>query len=184
MVAVAITGVLGVLAFTFFSSSLSSYVKLSKDSEQLTELAQQSQRIAKVLRGLNDIVSAGDNDLTAYAYFSPADQYVSQIRYYKNPAGTSLMADVTRMTADPPAGATIPSSLRTYTVISSFHTVSGVSLFTYLDAGDIVLTTPIADQHMIKAIKINLSVPNVTGSSGQYTSTSLEVALRNRKTNL
>ena len=84
----------------------------------------------------------------------------------------------------PPNGTLITSSARTYTVISNFHTVSGTNLFTYLDTGDVVLTTPISDLNTIKAIRINLAIPSSTGTTGQYTTTSLEVALRNRKTNL
>lgn len=184
LIVILLAGILSITAFTFFSTTFSGYIKLSKDSENLTELAQQSQRLAKVLRGLTDIVTPSDNEISAYAYFSPSDTYVSLIRYYKNPAGTQLMADVTHMNGNPPTGTLIPSSARTYTVITNFHTVSGVNLFTYLDTGDVVLPTPIADQHIIKGIKINLSVPSVDAAAGQYTTTSLVVALRNRKTNL
>lgn len=184
LIAILLASILSMLAFDFFSSSFSQYIKLSKDSESLTELSQQSQRLAKVLRGLTDIVSASDNDLQAYAYFSPSDTYVSLIHYYKNGAGTVLYADVTHMTANPPSGSLISSSTRTYTVISNFYTVSGVNLFTYLDSGDVVLTTPVSDEHIIKGIRLNLSIPSTDAASGQYTTTSLEVALRNRKTNL
>ncbi len=184
LIALLIASILSITAFTFFSTTFLQYLKLDMDATSLNELAEQSQRVAKVIRGLTDIVSASDNDLVAYAYFSPVDQYVSQIHYYKNGAGTVLYADVTHMTANPPSGTLISSSTRTYTIISSFYTISGTPLFTYLNSGDVILTTPIGDQHTIKGIRINLSVRSNNAAVGQYTSTSLEVSLRNRKTNL
>jgi prepilin-type N-terminal cleavage/methylation domain-containing protein len=98
MLAIAIAGVLSIVIFTFFSGTFNQYIRLQKESDAQTELAQQSQRLAKVIRGLTGIISASDNELRAYAYFSPSDAYVSEIRYYKNAAGTILYADVIHMT--------------------------------------------------------------------------------------
>lgn len=184
LIAIVLASILTMTSVAFFSSTFNSYIKLSQDSSQLSQLAQQSQRIAKVLRGLTDIVSLSDNEITVYAYFSPADEFVSQIHYYKNGAGTILYADVTNMTSNPPTGTLITSSTKTFKVIDNFHTVSGTSLFTYLDGGGTAIATPIADQHIVKGIKITLAVPSTDAAAGQYTTTSLQVALRNRKTNL
>ena len=183
LIAISLAGILSVAAYGFFSSSISQYVKLSQDSQNLSDLAAQSQRIAKVLRGLTDITTALDNEIKVYAYFSPVDQYVSEVRYYKNAGGTILYADVTPLTANPPIGTLITANKKTYTIIDPFKTISGTNLFTYLDSGGTTLPTPIADQHTIKGVKINLSVPTIDPVANQVT-TSLQVSLRNRKTNL
>lgn len=184
IIAIFLASILTLTAFGFFNGTFNQYLKLNQDSSALSLLAQQSQRIAKVLRGLTDISSAGDNDLATYAYFSPVDQYVSQVRYYKNNTGTVLYADVTPMTANPPIGTLITSSKKTYTIIDNFYSVSGINLFTYLDSTGNTISTPISDQHIIKGIRINLAIPTTDAVNGTYTTTSLQVALRNRKTNL
>lgn len=188
LIAISLAAVLSTVAIGFFSSSFNNYIKLSKDSTNLSEVASQTQRIARVLRGLTDISDASSaNEITVYAYFSPVDSYVSQVRYYKNAAGTVLYADVTPMTANPPIGTLITANKKTYTIISTFYTVSGTNLFTYLDAAGNALTNPVTDQHTIKGIRINLAVPTIVGKANpanSYTTTSLQVSLRNRKTNL
>ncbi|NBU33035.1 prepilin-type N-terminal cleavage/methylation domain-containing protein [bacterium] len=188
LIALTLAAVLSIVSIEFFSSSFNNYIKLSKDSTNLSEVAGQTQRIARVLRGLTDISDASStNELSVYAYFSPVDTYVSLIRYYKNSEGTVVYADVTPMTANPPNGSLITANKKTYTIISNFYSVSNVNLFTYLNAAGDDLTTPITDQYTIKGIRISLAVPTVVGkntSSSSYTTTTLQVSLRNRKTNL
>lgn len=182
LVVIVVAGVLSTVIYGFFSSSLRQYAGLQEDGTNFTELASQSHRIANVLRGTYDVVSASPNDLVVYAYFSPTDANVSLIHYYKNGAGTQLLADVTNMTANPPIGGTIPSTQKTYTVISNYHTSGSVNLFNYLTVGNVLLSTPIADLHTIKGIEINLAVPNSSKVTDQ--AVSIQVSLRNRKTNL
>lgn len=146
------------------------------------EMAQQSQRIAQVLRGLTDIVSESGNDLTAYAYFSPVDNYVSLTHYYLDSTGKKLMVDVTPMDANPPIGSPIASQKKTYTIISNYYQAPGASLFTYYDANDQVMNLPISDEHSILEIRVNLAEPASHGSGQQTLDT--VVSLRNRKTNL
>jgi type II secretory pathway pseudopilin PulG len=178
--------VLAVLLFivfgTFFTNNLLLYSKYQSDASNFTELANQSQRVADVLRGLTDIISESSNDLSVYAYFSPADTYVSIVHYYLNSSGTKLLADVTPMTANPPTGSPITSSLKTYTIISNYYQAPGTSLFTYYDASGDVLTLPIADEHSIIEIGVNLAEPGSHTANGQQLG--VTVSLRNRKTNL
>lgn len=148
----------------------------------MSDLAQQSQRISKVLRGLTDITTANPNDILIYAYFAPTDAYVSQVRYYRNPTNTAVLADVTQLTANPPIGTLIPATLKTYTVFNNYYQAPGVNLFTYLDSAGSTLATPISDLRSIKGIRVNLAVPQKNTEHSQ--SMLLEVSLRNRKTNL
>lgn len=181
IVAMVLMGIMSATAFLFFNNTFSQYFALQKDGSNFTDLAAQSQRIANVLRGLTDIVSETSNDLVVYAYFSPSDTYTSQIHYYENANGTMLLADVTRMTANPPIGTLITTSTKTYTIISNFYQAPSVNLFTYLGSSGNVLSMPIADEHAIKGIQVNLAAPTSTASSQ---SVQLQVSLRNRKTNL
>ena len=59
---------------------------------------------------------------------------------------------------------------------------SGLSLFTYYDVSGAVLTTPIANQHIITSIGVNLAEPLSHSSSGRQLN--VVVSLRNRKVNL
>lgn len=167
--------------YTFFKSNLFAYLHLQTDASNFTDAAAQSQRISSVVRGLTGVISASDSDIQMYAYFFPSDTYVSQVHYYLNTAQTQLLADVTPMTANPPTGSPITAQKQTYTIVDNFKLSTGVKLFTYLDASNTVLTTPVSDLTAIKAIQINLAVATAEGPN-QIVST--QISLRNRKTNL
>ncbi len=182
LVVISLVAIIVVTFSSFFNNYLILYSKYQQDSLSFTELAAQSQRVSQVLRGLTDIVSESANDLTAYAYFSPVDTYVSQVRYYLNSTGTALLVDVTPMTANPPIGTLITANKKTYTIISRYYQAPGGSLFSYYDASGTALTLPISDEHSILEIQVNLAEPATHTSKGQ--ALSITVSLRNRKTNL
>lgn len=182
MVVISVVAVMFISFGTFFTNYLILYSKYQKDGSSFTELASQSQRIADVLRGVTDIVSASANDLSAYAYFSPQDNYVSLVHYYLNNNGTAIMVDVTPMTANPPVGTPITAQKKTYTIITNYYQAPGGSLFNYYDASGTLMSLPVSDEHSIIEIQVNLAEPGSHTQNGQTLSTT--VSLRNRKTNL
>lgn len=182
LIVISLVAILFITFGTFFTNYLILYSKYQQDGSNFTELANQSQRIADVLRGATDIVSESANDLTVYAYFSPADTYVSLTHYYLNTSGTAVMVDVTPMTANPPIGTPITGSTKTYTIITNYYQPPGGSLFSYYDASGTLLSLPISDEHSILEIQVNLAEPASHTSNGQ--TLSVTVSLRNRKTNL
>jgi len=91
---------------------------------------------------------------------------------------------VTQMTANPPAGTPITSSLKTVNIIDNFYLASNLNTFQYYDSGGTLLTPPISDLHTIKIVKINLAVPSKSPVATSSTTMSVQVSLRNRKTNL
>ena len=183
-VVIVLVGILTIILYTVFNTSFLNYMGLEKDSSQFNTLAQQTQRVATVVRGLTDITTADNTEMQFYAYFSPNDSYVSQIRYYLAGTGPSLIADVTPMTANPPTGNLLTNQKRTYTIIPTVANQPSTPLFEYLDSVGTTLTQPISDLHNIKGVRVNLA-QEMPGSnvSDDYTS-SLTVSLRNRKTNL
>jgi len=181
MIIIVLTGIMVTTFFAFSNDSISQYLALQKDGTDFTDLSYQSQRIGNVLRGLTDITSESADEITCYAYFSPNDAYVSLIHYYKNAGNTQLLADVTPMTANPPIGTLITSQKRTYTIINNFYQASGVSTFVYLDDSGSPMTLPVADEHAIKGIQVNLAA---RGANNSDQTLSVQVSLRNRKTNL
>jgi len=182
LVVISIVAVIFVSFASFFTNYLILYDHYQADGTSFTELSQQSQRVAQVLRGLTDIISESSSSIDIYAYFSPADTYVSQVNYYLNSTNTELLATVTPMTANPPIGTPIPAKAVTYTIIDNYYKASGVNLFNYYDVSDSLLTLPISDEHSIQEIQINLAEPASHNASGQ--TFSVTVSLRNRKTNL
>lgn len=144
-------------------------------------MAQELERISAVLRGLTDIVSANPNSLTAYAYFSPNDSYVSLINYYINSNNNEVLATVTPMTSNPPTGNPITSESRTYTIISNYYQPPGGSLFSYYDISGNLLIPPISNEKTILSIGINLSSPASHNLNGQQLSTT--VTIRDRRVN-
>lgn len=183
-VVMAIALIVSLTAYTIFSTLLNQYFGLQQDSAEFTTLATQSQRVATVVRGLTDIVSASNTDMTIYAYFSPDDTYVSLVHYYLNPAQTTLYADITPMTANPPIGTPIVAQKVTHTIIDDYHPLAGINLFNYLDGSGTILNLPLSDENTVKQIQINLAVPANHPTPNGNQQMSLQVTLRNRKTNL
>lgn len=184
MVVITLIGIVATFSYTVFNSSISDYLTLQKNSLLFGDLSNGSQRIAMVTRGLTDITAANDNDMTLYGYFAPNDTYVSLIKYYLNPTKTTLFADVTPMTANPPTGTPITANKKTYVIIGNFFAKPGVNTFVYLDSVGQTLSTPIADLHTIKGLQINLGVPITSPTADGSRTISVQVSLRNRKTNL
>lgn len=184
VITIALIGMISVVFFTGLNTLMFNYFKQQKTATQFSDLAFASQRVANVLRGTVDFISVGANDVTVYAYFYPNNEYVSQIRYYLNASNTALMADVTPMTANPPSGTPVTSGKKTYTIIPNYFKAPSTDLFTYLDASGNTLAMPIADQHIIKGINVTLAVPKQDSNSTTGQKMTLNVSLRNRKTNL
>ena len=177
---------LGIIMFTSFGIFFNGYLKLytayQADASNFTDLASQSQRISNVVRGIVDIVDPQSNQLTAYAYFSPGDTYTSLVKYYLGPGNKSLLVDVTPMTSNPPIGTPVTAQKVTYTIIPNYNKITGINLFDYFDSTDAQLTPPIANQHTIMSVRVNLAVPTKQTNKGFQMSTT--VSLRNRKANL
>jgi prepilin-type N-terminal cleavage/methylation domain-containing protein len=181
MVVMVITGMMLAAMAVFFKTSLFGYLDMQKTASNFTDLATQSQRIAKVIRGATDIIDPQNNSLELYAYFWPQDSYVSKVKYYLSADSMQLLVDVTPMTANPPIGTPITAGKKTSTVIGSFKQQSGVNLFQYVNSAGSVLTPPITEENTIKTVRINLAA-SASASGNQIIN--LEVNLRNRKTNL
>lgn len=182
MITMGLMGILAIFTYAAFNTSIIEYFGLQKQSINFTDMAVQSQRISNVIRSSTDIVIATQDELTVYAYFSPADTYVSKVHYYKNSAKTKLFADVTRMTANPPIGTEVAGSTKTYTILDNYSQSSTVKLFAYLDASGNAIVPPIADLHTVKGVRVTLTSP--TSQKNVNQTISLQVSLRNRKTNL
>ncbi|MGB3023729.1 MAG: prepilin-type N-terminal cleavage/methylation domain-containing protein [Candidatus Saccharimonadales bacterium] len=179
----ALIGVLSAMFYSLFATSFFSYLNLQKQASSFTQISLQSSRVAAVVRGLMSISIAKDDELEIYAYFYPSDQYVSKVRYYVVTVSgvKQLRADLTPMTANPPIGIPIVGDKTTTTVIDSFYQPVGTKLFTYLNAANVELATPITDFFAVKSIKIQLSAKVETQAKQTITT---QVMLRNRKTNL
>lgn len=183
MIVVTLVAVIGTTFLIFFKSSFFDYLNLQSDATTMTQVNTQANRVAEVLRGVTDITSAGANDFQGYSYFYPQDTYVSVIHYYLQTSGatTKLLADVTPMSANPPNGSPLTAKLKTYTIVDNFYQPTGGSLFTYLDSSGNSLSLPISDLQSIKGIQVNLAAKL---SNNKNQTLSVQVSLRNRKTNL
>lgn len=182
VITITMIGIVATTFYTAFQSSLVSYSNLQKDATSFTDVAAQTQRIASVLRGSTDIRAAGANDMTVYAYFFPSDEYPSEVRYYLSPDQKKLLADVVPFTDNPPIGVPDEEKLRTVTIVENFKKVASKPLFQYFSIGTAdQLALPITNLNTIKIVRVNLAAPT---SNDKEHVMSLEVSLRNRKTNL
>lgn len=184
LITISILSIVLAMVFPFIIYTFKTYFSLQYENEQYSSVGSHAQRVAGVIRGLDDIISADADELEIYAYFYPNDNYVSQIKYYLSSDQSKLLADVVPYTANPPIGAPITSQQKTYTIIDNFYKVSGINLFKYLDQDNNELSLPISSLDSIKAISVNLAVRGEQGSSPDAQSLYQTVTLRNRKTNL
>lgn len=178
-----LVAIIGTTFLVFFKSSFFNYLNLQSDATTTTQVNTQANRVAQVMRGVTGITSVSANDFQGYSYFYPQDAYVSLIHYYLHTSGktTQLLADVTPMSANPPIGSPLTTKLKTYTIIDNFYQPSGGSLFTYLDTSGNSLSLPISDLQTIKGVQVNLAAKLSNNSNETL---SVQVGLRNRKTNL
>ena len=155
------------------------YLEMQHNGMAYGNVATQTQRVARVMRGAVEIVNAQHNEVTLVAYFAPSDDIVSKVRYYVD--GGALKADVTPYTANPPAGTPIPSQLRTTTIVSSYFNPSGNPIFRYYDANGNAYPTPDVELTMVKGVSIELSA---RGAKDKVVTSTVRVTIRNAKTNL
>lgn len=173
----------GVTFYTLFKSTVFSFITMQADASSSVQVNSQAYRLATVLRGATGITSADQNEIILYSYFYPSDEHVSLLRYYLQPAGGTvrLMADLTPMSANPPIGTPVSAEQRSFVIVENYHQAPGVSLFTYLDAGGNSITAPVSDLTMIKGVKVTVAAKT---SNNAYHSQTVQVSIRNRKTNL
>lgn len=179
VITLAVGTIIVITLYGFFSTSINNYFALQQDAVRFNALTSETQRIGRVIRGATDVLSASQNDLVVYAYFSPRDSVVSKIHYYVSDG--KLLADVTPMSSSPPVGVPLTAQTSTHTIIEKLHTTADI--FAYLDSAGNVLPS-LTNLRDIKGIRISLGIPPSRGAVSKQTTLSLAVSLRNRKTNL
>jgi len=180
LVVMTLTSMIAVPLVIFSYKGLTSYAFLQAQSDTSTELSTLSQRIAKVVRGTTGIITAQDNTLTIYGYFSPQDTTIKKIRYFIS--GTNLNIGVT-----PPTG-TAPN----YTYVAADEQVTttrvdlamgGTPMFTYYDDTGTQLPNGFAISQ-IKEIGFYVAANPRTKQLSVPIALTTRVTLRNFKTNL
>jgi hypothetical protein len=126
------------------------------------------------------VISAGNNTITIYGYFSPQDATVKQIRYFIS--GTNLNIGVT-----PPSGTapnyTYNSSNEVITTTRVDLAMGSNTLFTYYDDAGNLLPNGFATSQ-VKAIGIYVAANPRVKQLGIPIAVTTRVTLRNFKTNL
>ncbi|HEY6736534.1 MAG TPA: hypothetical protein VI322_02345 [Candidatus Saccharimonadia bacterium] len=180
LVVITLTIMIAVPLVVFSYKGMTSYEFLQAQSNTSTELSTLSARIAKVVRGTTGVVSAQNNTLTLYGYFSPQDSVVKKIRYFI--VGNNLEIGVT-----PPTGS---APNYTYNAADEVVTISRVDLsmgtnpmFTYFDDSGNQLPNGF-NVSQIKAIGIYVAANPRTKQLSVPVAVSTRVTLRNFKTNL
>lgn len=172
--------VLAIPLTVFTIKGMTSYQYLQEQSDTSIDLSTLSERIAKVVRGTTKVVTAQDNTLTIYGYFSPEDTVVKQIRYFVN--GNNLEIGVT-----PPSGTapnyTYNPANEVVTVVRVDLSMGATPMFTYYDDAGNTLPNGFATTQ-IKEIGIYVAANPNTKRLNVPISISTRVTLRNFKTNL
>lgn len=181
-----VAGILVTAIVGFFNGNFNQYFKLQADGLAYSEITQNSQRLARVIRGIKYIEVAEPDRIVGYSYFAPSEQYTSKITYELINSNTVMQATVIPMTADYPLGTLKTADTRLVNIINSFYKKSGVNTFEYLDVNGNTVPFPIDSNNInsIKSVRIKLNVKSYNSASNSVISNELVVNLRNRKTNL
>src|SRR5689334_7434610 len=82
LISAVIVGILSGVIFLFFNTAFQDFFKIQQSSITVNDKTRVMYRMAQVLRSGTTISEATANSLTIYAYFSPQDSVLSQVRYY------------------------------------------------------------------------------------------------------
>lgn len=174
-----------VLTSFLISDSFTKFMRLQVEGIEFGRVSMNTQRVAQVIRGATELVSADGTDLRLNSYFSPNDNVQSQIHYYtvKNPDNKfyTLKAEVTPYDVNPPIGTLQTNNTREYT-ITERYLANPIPLFRYFSATDTEYTTvPLTNPSTVKAIQVTIIDPSM---SNQTSTSTIKVTMRNKKTNL
>lgn len=180
LISALIVGIMSGTLFIFFGSAFNNFFKIQESSIMVNDKTRTLYRIAQVIRSGTTIAEATADNLTIYAYFSPQDTTLSQVRYYYSSASKTVKVDRIKAVGTAPNYTYPIANKQTFTLIDQIILTG--NLFSYLDAnGDNgPFTAPTYKD--IKTISIDLN----TASNYKTTASQLKttVEMRNRKTNL
>jgi len=180
LVVVVLVGILTIPLAIFTFQGLASYQYLQDESNTSIELSTLSERIAKVVRGTTGVVTAQNNTLTIYGYFSPADSVVDEISYFVS--GNNLEIGVTTPTGTAPNYTYNPAN-ETITVARDDLALGSTPMFTYYDSSGNQLPNGFATSQIYQIGIYVAANPNINRLNVPI-SIATRVTLRNFKTNL
>ena len=181
---VIVMSILGFVVFifaTFFLNNYEAYLSMQQNTVRQNTLSSATQRVARVLRGINAITDAQPTTLTGYAYFTPRDGTLSKIRYFYDSSTRSLKVGVIAATGTAPNYVYDTSRERITTLVENIDT--STPIFKYLDIAGNDATFTADTFKDIKGIKITLKTDRI-GKAIKAFELQTTVTLRNRKTNL
>ncbi|HAC56341.1 TPA: hypothetical protein DCF80_02470 [Candidatus Saccharibacteria bacterium] len=180
LIAAVVIGIMSGTIFIFFTSSTTSFFQIQESSIVVNDKTRVLYRMAQVIRSGTTINEASSNALTIYAYFSPQDTTLSQVRYYYTAADRTLKVDRIRATGTAPNYTYPPANTETKTLLDGI-TLTG-TVFSYLDANGSSGPFTTDTYKDIKSVTLDLNSASTKSVTASQLKTSIE--LRNRKTNL
>ncbi len=181
VIVVSILGLVVVIFANFFSDNYSSFIQLQTTTVRENALSSASQRVARVIRGMNTITDIGNTTITGYVYFTPADATLSKVHYYYDSGSRSVKVGVIPATGSAP-NYTYSSANERVTTIAE-HIDASSPIFTYLDSSGQSAQFSADTYKDIKGIGIRLKSDKIGGYTSPF-DIKTSVTLRNRKTNL
>ncbi len=180
LVVAVVSALISGMIFVFFWSSIRSFFTIEETSIAVNDKLRVVYRVSQVLRSGTTITEASSTAITIYAYFSPQDSTLSQVRYVYDSGAKTL--SVTRIPAQGTApNYTYPPASGTTTTLLKNFTASG-NVFSFKDANGNTGPFNTNTYKDIKEVTIDLNSPSAREQSANQLKTN--IVLRNRKTNL
>jgi len=180
LIAAVVIGIMSGTIFIFFASTTTSFFQIQESSIVVNDKTRVLYRMAQGIRSGTTITEASSNAFTVFAYFSPQDTTLSQVRYYYTPASRTLKVDRIRATGTAPNYTYPPANTETKTLLDGI-TLTG-NIFSFRDANGSSGPFTTDTYKDIKSVTLDLNSASTKTVSASQLKTSVE--LRNRKTNL
>ena len=181
LISTLVIGLMSGTFFIFFSTAFDDFFRIQQSSIITNDKTVVLYRMAQVIRSGTTIGEASPSSLTIYAYFSPQDSVLSQVRYVYNSSDKTIKVERIKATGTAP-NYLYPAANKESRILLNQTQLTG-DLFSYKDANGTngpFTTDTFKD---IKTISIDLNTAkNFKTSDASQMKTTVE--LRNRKTNL
>lgn len=176
LVAMIIISILSGIVYIFFSSSINDFIKIQTTNNVTTDRTRAMNRMIQVIRGVNRIEVAADNNLTVYTFFSPTDNIPSKVTYNYKPELKKI--EVTHVLAEgvAPNYTYDTADAKTHTILSEIELSK--PLFNYVDK--LGGTGPFDDTNYNNITQIGISLSGKTVGNIMPIDMETSILLRNR----
>lgn len=180
LIVAVVLGIMSGVIFVFFNTSIVSFFRIQESAILTSNQTSAIYRMGQVIRSATRITEATDSAITMYAYFSPQDSTLSQVRYNYNSATKSLEVERIRATGTAPNYTYPVANKETRQILTNVQLQTPI--FSYRDALGSTGPFDATTYQDIKSVTLDIKTNGTRKVNGSEMK--LQLSIRTRKTNL